>query len=412
MTHEKMLSICLVEDDAVVAKLVETVLTEEGHRVRAFTDPAEALKAIPVIAPDVVLSDIMMNGMDGIELCRRLRERPGLADLKVVMLSAKAYPFDMEQAKKAGAAGFITKPIQPATLYTQILAAIRDFVTIRYWGVRGTLPVPGRKSLIYGGNTICLSMEFPQQRNFVFDAGTGIKELSNYVQARHGGKWSARVFISHPHWDHINAIPYFVPMFVPGNEFEVIGARHGDRSMRELISAQMDDVYFPVTLKEMGARVYFRDIEPGTLTVDGIEVRCMYLSHPGKCLGYRVNYGAASFCYITDNEIYPQGSAHHNPHFEAQLVDFMRGADIAIMDACYTEAEYRKKANWGHSSVNEVVRIAHAAEVAELQLFHHDPDQDDRMIEAKLETATALLAGLKSKTRCTVPREGDGITLR
>lgn len=401
------LFICIVEDDSVTAELTDAILRKAGHKTKIFSSPLDALKEIPLLRPDVVISDIMMEEMDGLELCERLRAHPELADLKVVILSAKPYEFDKANARKSGAAGYLLKPVNPATLNAQLLECVRDKVIIRYWGVRGTLPVPGPRSLEYGGNTICLSLEFPQQRNFIFDGGTGIKELSNDILSRRGGKCSARVFISHPHWDHINAIPFFAPMFIPGNEFEIIGAKHGKTTMRELISAQMDGIYFPVTIKEMGARVYFRDIEPGAYSFDGIEVRAMYLSHPGKCLGYRVNFEGRSFCYITDNEIYPEDTPYFNPHYEKELIEFMRDADIAIMDACYFESEYRKKITWGHSSVNEVVRIAHAACVHELQLFHHDPDQDDARIESKSKIAGDLLSSLNSSTRCVVPREGD-----
>ena len=285
-----------------------------------------------------------------------------------------------------------------------------ETANITYWGVRGTLPVPGTGSIRYGGNTNCVAMTFPGQPNIVFDAGTGIKKLGDNIMSRRKGIWSSKIFISHPHWDHINAIPFFAPMYIPGNEFEIIGAKHGKKSMRELISAQMDSVYFPITIKEMGARIFFKDITAGTQQIDDIEIKSMILSHPGNCLGYRVNYGGRSFCYITDNEIYPLDSPHNNPKYEQDLIAFIQDANVALMDACYFDDEYRRKVNWGHSSVNEVVRIAHAAGVRELQLYHHDPDQDDDAIDRKLRVARELLDKLKSNTNCTAPREGESIT--
>jgi len=405
------LFICIVDDDPLVADLTAEVLTEAGHTTMVFNNPRLALAEIPLLRPDLVIADIMMREMDGLELCHALCSLPGLEYLKVVILSAKPYEFDRTQAHEAGAVGYIVKPYKAATLNAQILDLIKDQITIRYWGLRGTLPVPGKKSLNYGGNTICVSLEFPRGRNFIFDGGTGIKELSSHLLATRGGKWSAKVFITHPHWDHINAIPFFTPMYIPGNEFEIIGAKHGAITMRDMVSAQMGGIYFPVTMREMGATIHFKDIEPGTHVFDDIEVKAMYLSHPGKCLGYRVNYSGRSFCFMTDNEIYPVDTAYHNPAYEQELIEFMKDADIAIMDATYFEEEYRKKITWGHSSVNEVVRIAHAAGVRELQLFHHDPDQDDTKIELKGKIANDLLADRGSATRCVVPHEGDVVTL-
>ncbi len=405
--ENERLFFCVVEDDQLIASLAERLLETAGHRVRVFASSTDAVKSIPDLKPDVVITDIMMPELDGLALCERLGTEASLVDTKFVIVSAKAYDFDRERARELGAVGFIPKPIDPEAFVDQVMACISEQFTVRYWGVRGTLPVPGQKSLRYGGNTSCVSMEFPKQLNFVFDGGSGIKELSNHLIARRGGKWSAKVFISHPHWDHINAIPFFVPMYIPGNEFEVIGARHGGKSMRQLISAQMDDVYFPITLKEMGARVYFREIAAETLSFGDVEVQSMLLSHPGLCLGYRINFNGKSFCYITDNEIYPTDIKHNNPGYEKKLADFMRGADIALMDTCYFDDEYRKKINWGHSAVSEVVRIAHAAEVRELQLFHHDPDQTDDDIDRKLDTAQNLLAKMGSGTICTAPAEGS-----
>jgi phosphoribosyl 1,2-cyclic phosphodiesterase/ActR/RegA family two-component response regulator len=404
---KKTLFFCLVEDDPLIAELAQRLLEAAGHRVRVHTSSLEAAKTIPDLKPDAVITDIMMAELDGLALCERLNAEPSLVDTKFVIVSAKAYDFDRERAREVGAVGFIPKPIDPESFVKQVMACLSEHFTVRYWGVRGTLPVPGKKSLRYGGNTSCVSMEFPKQLNFVFDGGSGIKELSNHLLERRGGKWSAKVFISHPHWDHINAIPFFAPMYIPGNEFEVIGSRHGGKSMRELISAQMDDVYFPITLKEMGARIYFREVSAETLVFGDVEVKSIILSHPGLCLGYRVNFNGKSFCYITDNEIYPKDLQFNNPAYEKDLADFMRGADIALMDTCYFDDEYRRKINWGHSSVSEVVRIAHDAEVKELQLFHHDPDQTDDDIDRKLDFAQNMLAKLGSKTICTAPAEGS-----
>ena len=407
----KTLFVCVVEDDPPLAAIIAHLLEAVGHRVKTFNSSIEALEQIPQLRPDIVLTDIMLPGLDGLELCRALRKDPALPDLKIVILSAKAYDYDREDARNSGANGFIPKPIRPEVFATQLMGCISDAVTVRYWGVRGTLPVPGPTSLRYGGNTSCVSLEFPRQQNFVFDAGTGIKQLSNHLMTRRDGKWSAKLFISHPHWDHINAFPFFSPLFVPGNEIEVIGAKHGKMTMRELMAAQMDDVYFPIKLRELGARIYFRDIVGETLTFGDVEVKSMLLSHPGKCLGYRVNYNGRSFCYITDNEIYPLDSEHNNPKYEADLIRFMEGADIALMDSTYFADEYRKKVHWGHSSVDEVVRIAHAAKVKELHLYHHDPDQTDEMIDRKLVTARDLLAGLGSSTVCMAPGEGTVLRL-
>jgi phosphoribosyl 1,2-cyclic phosphodiesterase len=400
------LSILIVDDDEETAELCALVLRAAGHRVEVLTDSAQAMTRLLADTPDLMLVDIMMPGLDGLELTRLVRAEPRLRALQVIVCSAKAYEFDRKRALEMGANGFIRKPINPEALDGQIKSIVEDKVTLTYWGVRGTLPVPGPGALRYGGNTPCITMEFINGRLFIFDAGTGIKALSNHLMKQGRPRLEAKIFISHPHWDHINALPFFAPLFIPGNEFEILGATHGDKSMRDLISAQMDGVYFPITLKEFGARVFFRDLRQESLAFDDIAVDTMLLSHPGYCLGYRVRYGGRTICYITDNELYLNDHPAYNARYESELVRFVARADVLITDCTYFDAEYKAKVDWGHSCVSKVAALAAAAEVKQLHLFHHDPDQDDAAIDRKLADAKSALAGYGSPVDCLAPAEG------
>jgi phosphoribosyl 1,2-cyclic phosphodiesterase len=280
-------------------------------------------------------------------------------------------------------------------------------ISFKFWGVRGTLPVPGEMSLRYGGNTPCVTLAFDNGELFVFDAGSGIKELSNYLMSRSTGRIEAKIFISHPHWDHINSLPFLAPLYIAGNEFEVCGPANGDRGMRQLVGAQMDGIFFPITMREFAAQVLFRDLVEETFGVGDIEIRTMLLSHPGRCLGYRVVYREKSVCYITDNELFPPDLPQHDPAYLERLTGFVEGADALITDTTYTEDEYRGKVGWGHSAVGQVAELAHRAGVKAFYLFHHDPEQTDDHIDAKLASAREVLNGLGSKTECVAPAEGE-----
>ena len=178
--------------------------------------------------------------------------------------------------------------------------------------------------------------------------------------------------------------------------------------MRQMISAQMDGIYFPIRLKQFGARVYFRDLEEEEFSLgDGITVKTKLLNHPGKCLGYRIEYKGRSICYVTDNELDFEDSEFFNPFYVKNLTSFIKGTDVLITDATYTDTEYRSKIGWGHSCISRVVDLAHKAEVKTLHLFHHDPDQDDAAIDDKLETAQSQLKALGSQTECRAPTEGE-----
>jgi phosphoribosyl 1,2-cyclic phosphodiesterase len=174
----------------------------------------------------------------------------------------------------------------------------------------------------------------------------------------------------------------------------------------------MDGIYFPVTMREFGARVSFRDIGEQDLEIDGVEIRTMLLAHPGRCLGYRLRAGGRTICYVTDNELFPADLPQHDAHYRGRLADFVSGADILISDATYLDEAYGTKVGWGHSAVGEIVRLGHEAGVKQLHLFHHDPDQTDDDIDRKKEQAGRILQALGSQTTCIIPAEGALISLR
>jgi phosphoribosyl 1,2-cyclic phosphodiesterase len=402
-----MAAFVIIEDDFASAEIQKTLLEKEGHQVRVSLDAANAVDFVRQAKPDILIVDIMMPGMDGLEIVHRLRTNSDLHRMKIVVVSSKTYSSDRDRALAMGANGMLMKPLSPKTFAAEVMALAADNIDITYWGVRGTIPVPGRKTLRYGGNTSCITLELPRGEMLILDAGSGIRELSRHVMATRGGKLSAKLFITHPHWDHINALPFFVPLYVPGNQFEVMGPAQGTLTMREMIAAQMDGTYAPMTLRDLGALVLFRNLAEGEIVFGDIRVRTMLLSHPGNCLGYRISLGARSFCYITDNELYPRGSAGFDAGYVQKLTDFVKGADILLTDTTYTDAQYKNRVNWGHSAVSEVASLAHAAQVKELQIMHHDPEQTDDDIDRKLEDIKEALARLGSSVVCTAPVEGS-----
>jgi phosphoribosyl 1,2-cyclic phosphodiesterase/ActR/RegA family two-component response regulator len=401
----------IVDDDPDLTALVLALLEAAGHEVRTAGTGSEALGALETFSPDCVLVDLMLPDMDGFDLCTRLRPQDAPHGPKLVVVSAKHYAYDRAKATRIGVDGYFVKPIDPNAFVSDVERIVRDEVAVGFWGVRGTLPVSGRQSLRYGGNTSCVSLEFPDGRRFIFDAGTGIKVLSDHLRGHLGERQRASLFISHPHWDHINALPFFVPFYVQGNEFDLYGPSAAESGFEALIFAQMDSVYFPITSREFAASVRCHTVSSGERSIEGVQVKTMLLSHPGTCLGYRVEYGGRAFCYITDNELFLPDNPYFNPHYEASLRSFVSGADLLVTDTTYSDAEYANRVGWGHSAVGPVVELAHQAEVQRLCLFHHDPDQDDDAIDAKLAAAQAQLSELGSGTECQAPAEGDRLWL-
>lgn len=399
----------IVDDDPDMIQLETALLEMAGHQVESTSDSTQAVDLISKAKPDCVVLDIMMPGMDGLEVCQRLREIPELDATPIVVVSSKAYDYDKKRAMDLGANGFINKKTDlPDAFLDKIEKVIDDPVELRFWGVRGTLPVPGEGSVRYGGNTSCVTLEFAKGQFLIFDAGTGIKELSNWLlKSGRGQRLEAKILISHPHWDHINALPFFVPLYIQGGDFEIMGPTQSGVHMEEIISNQMDGVYFPIKIQEFGARVYFRDLKEETFMVGDVEVRTMLLSHPGNCLGYRVNYKGRSICYITDNELYPPDTDWYDIRYLNQLADFCRDTDVLITDSTYFDEEYDSKVHWGHSRLTEVVELAHRAQAKALYLFHHDPDQNDDDIDRKQAVCEEMLQHMGSNTKVVAPKEGD-----
>ncbi len=396
----------LVDDDPSILEIETILLEAEGHKVSSTTSSIDALEKIRLEMPDCIILDLIMPGMDGFEVCQQLRKDSETKDIRIIFVSSKAFTYDRNRALEVGGDGFILKPIDHETFVDEILKIIHDRMELTYWGVRGTLPMPGEDTLKYGGHTSCVTIEFSKGEFFIFDAGSGIKALSNHLLSQKKARIDAKIFISHPHWDHINALPFFVPLFIPGHEIEILGASHGALRMRELISSQMEGVYFPIQIKEFAARVFFRDLKEESFEINGIKIHTLLLNHPGNCLGYRVEYQGHSICYVTDNELPLETSKYFDQQTLNRLVEFVRGVDILITDTTYTNAEYQQgKELWGHSSVEQVVKLAHQADVKMLHLFHHDPDQTDADIDAKLEIAQSMLEKMNSSVQCLAPKE-------
>lgn len=258
--------------------------------------------------------------------------------------------------------------------------------SVRFWGVRGSIPVPGPTTVKTGGNTSCIEVRAGSEL-LIFDAGTGLKRLG----ARLVGESPivARMFFTHVHWDHIQGFPFFVPAFIKGNRFDLFGARKLSNTLAETLAGQMNFPNFPVSLTEMAAKMNFHDLHEGEAVACGDAVITnAQLNHPGGVFAYRVDFGGHAVVIATDTE--------HYSCVDPKLVGLAEGADVLIYDAMYTPEEYQgvgelhPRTGWGHSTWEEGVKAAEAAGVKQLVLFHHDPDHDDsvvRSIEARAQQA-------------------------
>jgi phosphoribosyl 1,2-cyclic phosphodiesterase len=275
---------------------------------------------------------------------------------------------------------------------------------IKFWGVRGSIPCPGPKTVKYGGNTPCLELRFKDpDRLIIIDAGSGIRELGNNMMTNDHSKKSIRteIFLTHTHWDHIQGFPFFTPVYIPGTKLKVYGPiTYEDESIEDVLGGQWAYRYFPVRQGELAAEIEYVDLGESLLDLgDGIMLTTKYLNHPVLCLGYRFEYYGKVFCTAYDTEPFHNVfyTSPSDPAYDEDMVregeqvareenrrieKFFSGADFLIHDTQYTHKEYEaSRIGWGHSSCEHAIAAAKRAGVKRLALFHHDPMRTDAQID-------------------------------
>ena len=393
----------LIDGDQVVRESLARWLRQAGLAVLEAADGEAGLVLALAKKPDLIFCDQVAPRCNGFQLCRFLREQPGgLARVKIVLTTSSGYGVDRQGAVAAGADEQLIKPISQydlarlleifqgggETSFTTILTAAPRRakkgpdpsapsseavippgpMTVRFWGVRGSLPTPGPSTVHYGGNTSCVEVRADGQL-IILDAGTGIRGLGlNLAREFKDLPLSMTLLISHTHWDHIQGFPFFDAAYNPKNKLRVLGYEGAQAGLLAVLSSQMESPYFPVGLGQMPGHITIEELKDSTFYLGPVEVKTIFLNHPGVCVGYRLNAGGGSVAYLPDNEPYQRYKFHtgdpeiagstefmaYGRRMDEKLVDFVRGADVLIIDSQYDYAEYQTRVGWGHGCVSSV----------------------------------------------------------
>jgi phosphoribosyl 1,2-cyclic phosphodiesterase len=268
---------------------------------------------------------------------------------------------------------------------------------VRFWGVRGSIPVPGRATNRYGGNTSCVEVRPKGGNPIIIDAGTGIRRLGKSLMedAFAAGKGKASILISHTHWDHVQGLPFFSPLYRAGNHVDVF-ARQRDTHLQAVFSQQHDSPYFPVPLSAIEADIHFHElIEGASFAIGRAKVKCARLNHPYVAMAYRVDVDGAAVVYCSDTAPFsdmllghdfvptadvptlPPATLYELASMRAGVVALAKRADLLIYDTQFTPEEYESRPHWGHSRPDDAIEIAREARVKTLCLFHHAPMRSD-----------------------------------
>jgi len=264
---------------------------------------------------------------------------------------------------------------------------------MKVWGNRGSISVPGKDTVRYGGNTSCYEVRSSNGELLILDAGTGIRNLGNSLMGQ--GSIKATLLFSHTHYDHVIGYPFFTPFYIPGNEFNLYGPVHYEKSFEKVMYDLLDYSFFPVRMDEFGSKLIFHDLKEETIDIGSFKIETMYSNHPVTTLAYKITTDDKTIIYTGDFEQWsnylagdPKASEEEIEEIdiivEEQLnrwIQFFKDTDLVIHDAQYTPEEYGQFKGWGHTSMSTAIDTCIKANVKKVLLSHHDPNRTDNQLD-------------------------------
>jgi phosphoribosyl 1,2-cyclic phosphodiesterase len=274
---------------------------------------------------------------------------------------------------------------------------------IKVWGCRGSIPSPGGDTSKYGGNTTCIEVRLGDGSLVVIDAGSGIRNLGRELVRRREPRL-IHLFLTHAHWDHLQGFPFFLPAYQKGFTLQVWGGPRSAATLRSYLRQQLTPPFFPVKFAELGAAIRFPARPATQIRIGGTSIQSIPLTHPDGGYGFKFSEEGRTFVFLTDNEL---GFSHPGGLREEDYIDAARGADLLLHDAQYSDEEYASRTRgWGHSTYTQAARFAARAGAKRLGTFHHDPDHDDRTIDASVRLCRKVLRQAGSRAQCFGAAEG------
>jgi len=263
----------------------------------------------------------------------------------------------------------------------------------KFWGVRGSIPTPGANTVKYGGNTTCIEIRTNDNDLIILDAGTGIHALAQHLLREL--PVNAHIFITHTHWDHIQGLPFFIPIFIPGNQITIYGGMDPvtNETINRALSVQLQYSFFPIREAQLNARIDYNTIKPGLpIQVGSATITPIVLSHPVLNFGYRIDCDGQSIfftgdyepqlnIYAPEDEEYAEFQSFVDAKWD-EVVLAMHGVDALIVDSSYTNEEYASKQGWGHGTYDSGIKLAMAAQAKKLFFTHHEPTRTDAGLDA------------------------------
>lgn len=432
--------ILLAEDVRAIALRMSHALESHGYDVKVAEDGEVCLALLESFKPDLLVLDLIMPKVNGLEVLRHVRAQQSLQHLPVIVCTAKDYATELKHLQQTGPVEVLIKPFDPSVLieklhqyfhepaavtvgthrpapsqtaevYAPVLDTTRPHV--RFWGTRGSIPVSSPRYAQHGGNTTCFEYHSGKER-LLFDAGSGLREAGLSFLA--GGPCHIHLFISHTHWDHIQGFPFFTPIYVPGFEITVYGERGFGKNIESLLCGQMDRDYFPIQREDLRAKINFVFLGDDPIKIGDVTVTREFTQHPGATVCFKVEHQGWTAAFVPDNE-FLQGHTGSPMSLTRDsdavvpyepILRFLDGVDLLIHEAQYLPADYPKRIGWGHSNLASACALTKLVGAKKWLVVHHDPDHDDQMLHAKLNLTRQILQEIGHPIQ--VQHAYDGLT--
>lgn len=267
----------------------------------------------------------------------------------------------------------------PGAVAAYLKRVMETSIKVKFWGVRGSTPCPNSENIHYGGNTSCVEIEVPGfDEVIILDSGTGIRNLGNYLDRYATKPVSGNLFITHPHWDHIQGFPFFQPFYQKGNRFKIRLPEQYRGGSREILAGHLTKTFFPVTLDMFDAGLEYITQQEEPDTVGPVQVDYLVANHPTKTAIYRFRVMGKTIVYSPDNELPLEATPLR---FIDRFCEFIQGCDLLIHDGQYNLELLKDREGWGHSAWERVLELARKSSVKRLYLTHHDPDSSDKFLK-------------------------------
>lgn len=425
MTPPTPKRILIAEDVRAISLRISHALESLGYQVDVARDGEECLARVSFFKPDLLVLDLMMPKLHGVDVLKELRAEESTRNLPVIICTAKDFSTELKHVRDLDVLDVIIKPFDPETLvrkvqefftgscdypaaatatpppapphYSPVLDMTRPH--IRLWGTRGSIPVSGPRYAQHGGNTSCMEYAFGDTR-IMFDAGSGLREAG--LSFLPGGPRKIHLFITHTHWDHIQGFPFFTPIYIPGYEITIYGERGFGKNFETLLSGQLDRDYFPIQREDLRAKINFVFLDDEPVQIGDVKVTREFTHHPGATVCFKIEHNGKRIAYVPDNEFLQgyvgdprdihRGSEMVMPH--EPLIRFLDDVDVLLHEAQYPPDEYPRRIGWGHSNLASACALVKMTRVRKWILLHHDPGHDDVYLHQKLLLTWQILREL------------------